>query len=269
METIAVMSGLMCVGCCTSGSKRAKGAATRNLGVTHTDQWFIAVARDSAAGKGAGEHPQWLVDQGRTPFEQRVGGPRARVGRGGVLRIAAEALQATGTAGGPCAYQGQALELRRSALCRNLVTLAAGIAKLVQWSAQAIVQHVSGGGLPRDEAGRRREADKDVSVTIISLKGLLGGVRHWHPTAGAAGAVADMGAIGEQFLVSHAPKRPQRAMGPTICCSCCASPPRGAASSPGAVRRARQPACRRADPGAFTPPLPRAAAEPRPGVAGR
>lgn len=91
------------VGCCTSGSIRPKGAAARNLGVTRTDQWFTMARNCTAGMRMPTSNPQWLVKQGQTPSEERFGlrssGPR------GVLRTAAEALQSTGTAGGPCAYQ--------------------------------------------------------------------------------------------------------------------------------------------------------------------
>ena len=55
--------------------------------------------------------------------------------------------------------------------------------------------------------------NKDVSVTIILTKMLVGRRRRCHPTAGHHGEVA--GIVGEQFPVSHAPKRPHRVMGPS------------------------------------------------------
>ena len=87
------------VGCCTSSSIRAKGAATRTSWCkAYRSMVHRGCSEVWSRERGAVEHPQWLVNQGRTLCEQRAG-PRSTVDREGWLRIAAEALQTTGTAG--------------------------------------------------------------------------------------------------------------------------------------------------------------------------
>lgn len=93
------------VGCCTSGSIRIKGAAASDLGVMRTDQWFTTVARNCTAGRRmpTSTHNGLLIRGERRLNSELVhdqGGPD------GMLRIAAEALQSTGTAEAPAlAYQ--------------------------------------------------------------------------------------------------------------------------------------------------------------------
>lgn len=106
------------VGCCTSGSIRTKRAAMRNFGVTSTDQWFITAARSSAAGKEAplSIHNGLLTRDERCLNSELV--VHDRGGPGGVLRIAAEALQVDRpTAGGPCADKDQGM-LEQVSCCK-------------------------------------------------------------------------------------------------------------------------------------------------------